>query len=174
MNEPMDFGKLITRSSLRELAGDKYYPRGEAYFRAGAVFSLSHGPEGIAARVVGTEPYVARLWLRRGNLVWGCSCPLGQDEGAFCKHIVAAGLAWLSRARRRAPKLSDDVQAIRDSLRTLDQDALLDLITERAGWDEGFCEEVRLLAEALHDMRGPGQTRKGEPGLTKRDRAGAK
>jgi uncharacterized Zn finger protein len=34
-----------------------------------------------------------RLWAEDG-LVFSCDCPLGLD-GEFCKHCVAAGLAWL-------------------------------------------------------------------------------
>ena len=65
---------LISESRLRKLAGDRYFGRGLKYFRDGAVASVRRGEEGIAARVIGTEPYVARLWLAGRKLRWGCSC----------------------------------------------------------------------------------------------------
>ena len=34
-----------------------------------------------------------------GVLDYSCDCPVGSD-GAFCKHCVAAALAWLNRAAR--------------------------------------------------------------------------
>src|SRR5207247_1715606 len=47
----------------------------------------------VRATVIGAAPY--RVGLRRdrsGALTGSCTCPVG-EEGAFCKHCVAVGLA---------------------------------------------------------------------------------
>lgn len=86
---------LITESTLEELAGDRYFERGLAYFRHSAVSRLRAGAKEISARVRGSRPYAVRLWLDGRELRWDCTCPLGRD-GEFCKHLVATGLAWLA------------------------------------------------------------------------------
>lgn len=87
----------IIRTALQKLAGDVYFKRGVDYHNAGTVVQLRIGDHGIAARMQGSEPvpYPVRFWHDEQKLQWGCACPLG-DEGAFCKHLVAAGLAYLA------------------------------------------------------------------------------
>src|SRR6266508_6512326 len=135
---------LISESRLRELAGDRYFERGERYFRNGAVINVRRRGDGIAARVIGTEPYVARIWPAGGALRWGCSCPLGV-EGAFCKHLVATGFAWRSghAGDRKAIAEMKRVEALLDPL---DRQRLTELIADRAMWDEPFYEELLLAA----------------------------
>ena len=55
----------------------------------------------MAARVGGTRLYRVELWAEQGDLGYDCSCPLG-EEGAFCKHCVAAGLASFAEASAAA------------------------------------------------------------------------
>lgn len=86
---------LITESALEELAGDRSFERGLAYFHGGAVERLVSHKNRINARVAGTEVYAVKLWPDGHRLGWNCSCPMGQD-GEFCKHLVATGLAWLA------------------------------------------------------------------------------
>lgn len=49
----MAFGGLISKSSLKELAGEKYFERGLDYFESGAVVYLRFGEDGISARIQG-------------------------------------------------------------------------------------------------------------------------
>ena len=49
----------------------------------------------LIATVVGTCRYKTSLTVKNGFLHGNCSCPLG-DEGEFCKHLVATGLAFLN------------------------------------------------------------------------------
>ena len=151
---------LISESRLRKLAGERYFERGLKYFRGGTVARVRSSEDGIAARVIGTEPYVARIWLAGGALRWGCSCPLGV-EGAFCKHLVATGLAWRSGKTGSAPEAVTELQLARDNLRAFDREALADLVADRAVWDEAFYEELLLAARALGDTcKRPAQKRK--------------
>ena len=90
----------ITRTALKKLAGDVYFKRGVDYYNAGTVVQLRANRDGVTARMQGSDPipYLVRFWHEKQKLQWGCACPLG-DEGAFCKHLVATGLAHLAEAR---------------------------------------------------------------------------
>jgi hypothetical protein len=81
---------------LRRLAGQASYARGLGYVEA--IGGLDELPDGVLATVHGTGAYQVRLSDRGGKLTGSCSCPVGQD-GAFCKHCVAVGLALLADAR---------------------------------------------------------------------------
>lgn len=83
---------VLTQKSLRRLAGERSFERGRDYCADDLVRSLRFDGETIAATVAGTEAYRVKLWAEEGDLAYSCSCPFGQ-EGAFCKHCVAAGLA---------------------------------------------------------------------------------
>jgi uncharacterized Zn finger protein len=145
-------GGFMTELALKRLAGDRYFERGEAYYRSGAVAGLREDAHGVTARVIGSEPYLVRLWLAGRDLRWGCSCPLGVG-GEFCKHLVAAGLAWLSHKMKRPAADAARSQAIQHALRALDERALADLVADRATWDDAFFQELSLSARAREDTR---------------------
>lgn len=140
------FAGLISQTSLRKLAGEKYFERGLAYFREGAVERLvSHGDR-IIARVAGTDVYTIKLWRDGRRLDWSCTCPLGQD-GEFCKHVVATGLAWLDQKAGPEQRTSPEIAAIRKFLEASDKRALADILTERACEDEELAERLLLAAQ---------------------------
>jgi uncharacterized Zn finger protein len=97
---------------MLELAGETYFERGEGYHRGGHVYDLVEHAGVVVAKVAGTEDYRVRLWAEDG-LDFSCDCPLGVD-GEFCKHCVAAGLAWLkgdfSEHAPGGPATMEDVQ----------------------------------------------------------------
>lgn len=66
--------------------------RGNQYHRSGQVTSLGTATDHfVDATVQGGELYTVTLFLTRGKWSSKCSCPVGSN----CKHVVAAGLAWL-------------------------------------------------------------------------------
>ena len=85
---------VLNRQLLRNLAGPIIFARGEVYCDSGHVFSLVEHQGTLAAKVSGTHDYRVKLWLEDGELEFECTCPYAAD-GTFCKHVVAAGLAWL-------------------------------------------------------------------------------
>ena len=140
----------ITRTALKKLAGDVYFERGVDYHDAGNVVQLYAGNDSITARVQGSElaPYQVRFWSEKQQLQWGCACPLG-DEGSFCKHLVAVGLAYLADGEiDNEPDIDSGVtpEEIQELLKPLDRAALEDLIAQRAPWDEQMLAELRLLS----------------------------
>lgn len=144
-------GAILSKSRLRQLAGEQYFARGEEYFKAGTVIRLQNSDEhGIHARVLGTQlsPYTVRLWRRGKDLDWGCTCPLGTD-GEFCKHVVAAGLAFLAGVE--IPDDEDDTDetaSIREALDAMSREEMQELLFERATWDEDLAAELLLAGRA--------------------------
>jgi len=84
----------LTASNLRAIAGYAF-PRGEAYFRAGKVETVTVLGDGIEGVVIGSERYEVRVSIANGRLVSSCTCPVG----VTCKHAVALVLAFLDRER---------------------------------------------------------------------------
>lgn len=80
-------------SHLLTLAGKAAFARGRVYHAEDRVRLTQVGATSIEAEVRGSELYA--LWLRQqdGDWRWGCSCPAA-DDGACCKHVVAAVLTW--------------------------------------------------------------------------------
>lgn len=84
--------KAFTAESLRPLAGDKAFQRGERYFAEGRVRVLQQSAHGADGEVIGTHAYRNHLSWEAGHIVFECDCPVG-DEGDCCKHVVALALA---------------------------------------------------------------------------------
>jgi uncharacterized Zn finger protein len=152
MNVSKGAGKLaaaITEASLLALAGRKSYERGAAYAAAGAVTDLIEKGDAIKARVLGTEDYAVALNAESEPLAFSCTCPLGED-GVFCKHIVAAGLAWLGHGRGATPVENftgtREFHAMRDYLATQEKEALVSLLLEQAENDPGLMSRLRAAA----------------------------
>lgn len=142
------FAGALTKARLEEWAGERYFARGAAYFGSGAVVQLRCDDLGIWARVLGTQPYAVRFWRNARKPGWGCTCPLG-TEGEFCKHLVATGLAFLSgKPVDGGPEEIADLEPVREFLQSATREELLDLLMERAIWDEDLTTELLLAARA--------------------------
>ncbi len=128
----MTLDEILTQELVRELAGPRYFERGEGYLTDRRVLSLSgpnlsDGNGAITATVAGTEDYRVCIFVEDGSLSYTCDCPIGR-RGEFCKHCVAVSLQWLSTTH-------DDTSDIRDWLNKQDKKTLIDLLDERALFD---------------------------------------
>lgn len=139
----------LTHDVLLELAGERYFERGEGYHHGGHVRSLVEYEGTIAAKVLGTYEYRVRLWIEEDELDYSCDCPLGVD-GEFCKHCVAVGLVWLEGEAGHGlsevgagPVAMDDVRAY---LEEQDRDVLVRIVMEQAMEDERLRERLLLRA----------------------------
>lgn len=144
-----DLSDWITPASLREAAGDTVFGRGEAYFRGGAVSRLNDTGSRLTARVHGTETYEVELWTEGDELEYDCTCPHAA-EGFFCKHCVAAGLAFLAGREESGgpPDLPADPQAlIRNFLLLQTPETLADWLLDAARGDEALYRTLLLKAE---------------------------
>jgi uncharacterized Zn finger protein len=136
--------ELVTRETLRRLAGGRSFERGAEYAATGAVGALQWDESSIRAGVQGGERYRVRLELAGGALNGSCTCPVGRDR-LFCKHCVAVGLAWLERGREVGePTATPTRSELRERLAALGAEALADLLVEKALDDEYL--HARLLA----------------------------
>ncbi|UBF27127.1 SWIM zinc finger family protein [Kovacikia minuta CCNUW1] len=153
------FTDLLTPDRLKELADDRSYQRGEAYFRQGRVCSVEQQEDTIIARVEGTETYEVKFEIEDQNqLSYQCDCPVGID-GWFCKHCVAVGLAWLAnppqsqkvgKHRSQSQPSGTSMQDVQRYLEQQDKSDLVKLILERAWKDNGWREQLLLKVAALH------------------------
>src|SRR6266581_2918535 len=137
---------VLTRNALRQLAGARY-------FEAGQVTSLvEHGGKLIAI-VQGGEDYRVELSVRTGGLDYRCTCPIGVDA-AFCKHCVAAGLAWLANssgnASSRKTKAADTTVVTLDDARgwiaKQQKSKLVEMLLDQAAADTRLRERLLLQA----------------------------
>lgn len=137
----------VTPKLLRAIAGARFFSRGEAYFDAGAVRSLRADGGGVRAMVRGTHAYRVRLWVEGDGLGHDCTCPVGED-GEFCKHCVAVGLAWHAAGQGEGTAEEGGADDVRDFLMGLDKEALASMLLDRAGKDEAL--HRRLSIRAAH------------------------
>ncbi len=90
----------VTEAALRAAAGERSFERGTRYLNA--VSSMETVGNQVIATVRGSADYLVVLTLPEVSSGAGprgeCNCPYGQ-EGFFCKHCVAVGLAILRDAR---------------------------------------------------------------------------
>jgi len=133
-------------ATLRDLAGDAVYARGESYHRSGQVELLSDDGRRVRARVAGTELYRVELRGRGREIAGECSCPAFTDHG-FCKHLVATALA-ANAAAATGEVVPDRLGAIRAHLRAQGVDRLVELILGLAERDPALFDRLDLAASA--------------------------
>ena len=128
-----------------------HFDRGEAYFADDRVLSLVEHSGKLTASVSGTEDYVVIFSVRDNALDYDCSCPVGAD-GGFCKHCVAAGLAWLANggANPQKPKTAETPVITLDHARVWlgeqEKAALIQMLLDQAATDAHLCERLLLQA----------------------------
>ena len=148
---------LITRKALQDLAGAVTFQRGEAYFANEAVSRIRVVEDKVSARVDGSDTYHVELRDDDGDLDYDCSCPQG-DEGNFCKHCVAVGLAWLAGkkvqgksagapGKKKITKTRDLWLDIRNYLSSQRPESLVDLLLDVAERDDRLYQSLLLKAE---------------------------
>ena len=90
----------ISKEALEAITDARTFRRGRDYARHGNVGPILEHDGVIEAAVRGTRLYRAKLSHEKGRLLSSCTCPLGED-GIFCKHCVAVGLAVLEKSAKR-------------------------------------------------------------------------
>lgn len=145
----MDIDTIFTRGAVQHLGGPRFFERGASYAASGRVKKLKLGDDAVTATVRGQHPYQVRLWVEDGGPAYSCTCPVGED-GLFCKHCVAVGLAFASRDEEpTTPGIAGDDAVtvdLRSYLHTQAKEKLVELILEQARDDEFL--RGRLLLEA--------------------------
>ena len=147
-------GARFDVGELRELAGDKVFARGEAYFREGQVTIISLEPKRVLAQVAGSEDYRAELRWRGKRIDGECSCPAFEDWG-FCKHLVATALTANATDEDGAAAGAGVLDRIRRHLKGQRIDALVEMIIDLAERDTQLLRRLDLAAAAAN---GDGKT----------------
>lgn len=159
--------KVISRHTLKLLAGGRPFYRGEEYYNDGLVSSLAIDQDRATARVRGTKTYKCELRASGESIQGHCTCPAFEDAG-FCKHLVAVGLAIIEppeskeavepdirdeirphedRARRRSQKARQEsvsVEEIREYLSNLSREKLVETLIHQAMNDSALLRALRL------------------------------
>ncbi len=172
--------KVISRSTLKLLAGGRSFSRGEEYHNGGLVESLAVDQDRATAVVHGTRTYRCKLKASGESLQGDCTCPAFEDAG-FCKHLVAVGLAIINpndkktaepdirdevrpsseRSRRRSKKSRQEavsIEEIREYLSDLSREKLVEMLVSQAMNEASLLRALRL--EILGNRATDAQTEK--------------
>ena len=90
---PPEWLAELADASLRERAGATVFVRGLGYADDGLVELVQDGGTHARFDAFGSERYQVGLSFEAAGLNSDCSCPHAAD-GFFCKHQVAAAIAW--------------------------------------------------------------------------------
>ena len=132
--------------ALRELAGEKVFARGEAYYSEGQVQILSLEAARTLAQVAGTEDYRTVLTGHGREIGGECSCRAFVDWG-FCKHMVATALA--ANAAGSDLDGGGALSRIREHLKGKDVDSLAEMIVGLAERDAALFRRLDMASTAM-------------------------
>jgi uncharacterized Zn finger protein len=137
----------FTEADIRLAAGAKAFERGLEYI--GQVGDLEIAGAEITASVRGGARY--RVCLRPGGpgLAGDCTCPHGQ-EGFFCKHCVAVGLAVLRLDEEHIEEARAQRRTLESWLTSLSREELLAELFGLLDDDRDLRRRLQLRAAALH------------------------
>lgn len=143
-----DWEHELSDETLRDMAGDDVFERGEAYFAEGKVTMPRDGGGNATFKVRGTQTYSTELYFEDVGLHVDCSCPHAQG-GAFCKHMVAAGLFWRHKLEGNEPPVGENnAQAAAKNL--VNQKRQITIASKKKALKAFvFAQDARALAEQL-------------------------
>ena len=124
------------------------------YALDGRVSKVSTTTDSAKAKVRGSVNYQVELWSEDDEAAFACTCPIGGEE-RFCKHAVAVALVVTDAvATEEAVTEQSEEIDLAAYLRGLDQEALVELLVERAAEDDIFDARLRMAA-ARTSVGGP-------------------
>lgn len=150
--------EVLTEARLLRYADARSWKLGEEYLAAGAVVLMKADTERVTAAIRGTQPYTASLSVTtRGNLLYDCSCPYHQDDGAFCKHLVALGLAYVRRnaVEEVAVPKGSTMDTIQKHLETCTKEQLITLLMAQSLENEPLRRHLLWLAKPTSEPARP-------------------
>ncbi len=150
--------EVLTEARLLRYADARSWKLGEEYLAAGAVVLMKADTERVTAAIRGTQPYTETLSVTtRGNLLYDCSCPYHQDDGAFCKHLVALGLAYVRRnaVEEVAVPKGSAMDTIQKHLETCTKEQLIMLLMAQSLENESLRRHLLWLAKPTSEPARP-------------------
>jgi tetratricopeptide (TPR) repeat protein len=146
---PAGDGPRFDAETLRNLAGQKAFARGQAYLQSGRVQILEIGPQRVLAQVAGTKGYRTELMGSGKQILGHCSCLAALAEQDFCKHMVATALAANGGAGGPGSKGADRLSRMREDIQGKSVEALVDLIVQFAWQDSSLLRKLDMPAAFL-------------------------
>lgn len=140
---------------LKRLCDDRSFSRGQAYFNEERVCSFAEHEGVLTAVVSGQKDYRVRLRWDDSEVEYSCNCPVGLD-GMFCKHLVAAGLAWINpdmkpTRKTGGRKTRETIQGtIQDFLKLQDKSTLIQILADEVAENRSLRERLLLQAARLN------------------------
>lgn len=116
----------LTITDVRNWTNDRYYERGEGYFKDDRIRQPRREGRTLTAYCRGSQPspYRVEIELDDDGIASGtCSCPVG-DAGT-CKHAVALLLTWV-----QAPDAFEAVEPLSTRLQDLPKEQLITIIRQ--------------------------------------------
>ena len=112
---------------------------------------IAEDKESFSAKVRGSHNYSVKIHVRGKEILYSCSCPMGAGD-AFCKHLVAAGLAWIegeSQDNKPVEKPTHSMakitgEDVRIYLQGQDKETLVKMLMERTAEDDRLRERLFL------------------------------
>jgi uncharacterized Zn finger protein len=137
----------LSETTLRDMAGDLVYARGEDYVRY--VRGLRTTESKAYASIQAKRVYTVELDWSGPVPDGSCTCPHHAD-GNFCKHLVATGLAAIDSGRVAVDDTasSTDEAALEAAVQALDVDELRELVIALAQRDGGVRRMLEIRATA--------------------------
>ena len=140
---------------LKRLCNDRSFARGQVYFDEGRVRSLAEQDGVLSAVVSGEKDYRVKLQWDDSEIEYSCNCPVGLD-GKFCKHLVAASLAWINpdmkpsrkTGGRKTRETTQD--KIQDFLTLQDKSTLVQMLADEVAENRSLRERLLLQAARLN------------------------
>lgn len=150
---------FLSPQLLKDYADGGSFSRGRDYFATECVFELAEYGGKVVAKVSGTHDYKVKLWAKdEDELGYDCNCPYA-DEGNFCKHCVAVGLAWIAARKSEikqpssGKKGSTNLDDIKNYLQTREKSELVEMLMQEVLENETLRGQL-LLAVARTNPQG--------------------
>ena len=145
---------MLADDQLLALTSAAVFKRGRNYARQGRVSLTWHDQTGLQGKVAGQDTYSVSLKRDGERWLWNCTCPAA-DDGAFCKHLVAAVLdardggdhSGESEVAPTTTKGSRQ-QQLKDFLRAQKSERLVAWLIEFAGQDRTIRDQLELARAA--------------------------
>jgi SWIM zinc finger len=140
----------LTEAHVRELATEKSFGRGEAYYHDGSVLEPVRQERELRAQCQGSdyEPYqVSATLAKSGISETSCTCPY--DYGGICKHIVALLLTYIHE-----PQSFRSIPPLSALLAGRSREELIALVGEMIKREPELLSLVELSVETEHAARG--------------------
>jgi len=134
---------FLSDDNLKRLSGAGAFQRGKRYFDEGRVTVRESDDSHLRAGVSGSADYAVELRLQDGELSAACDCPV---EG-FCKHAVAAALAWRGETPVKPKARKDAPPDLAAFLKAQPVELLAQWLGKYAHEYDGIRRELTLLAK---------------------------